>query len=109
MDAGWMLRVARAHAGLSQRAVAERVGVAQSTVARIEGGHVDPLAGTLDRLLRACGFELGLQLAREDAAGVDRSLIREQLGRPPTERVRSMVQASEFAQSVRSAHREAAG
>ena len=104
-----MLRMARSQAGLSQRAVADRVGVSQSTVARIERGQVDPLTGTLDRLLRACGFELGLQAAREDLAGIDRSLIRELLRRSPTERVRSAMQALEFAQRVHAQRGEAAG
>lgn len=100
-----MLRMARRHAGLSQRAVAARAGLPQSTVARIERGQVDPRVGTLDRLLRSCGFELALHPAQEDLAGVDRSLIREQLARSPTERVAAMTVAAEFADRVRAGRR----
>jgi transcriptional regulator with XRE-family HTH domain len=101
MDAGWMLRMARNHAGLSQREVARRAGVPQSTVARVERGHIDPRVTTLDRLLHACGFELSLAVAQHDDAGVDRSLIREQLARSPTERVRAAAAVAELTEGLR--------
>lgn len=41
----------RKGAGLSQRELALRTGVAQPTIARIEGGRVDPRVTTLERLL----------------------------------------------------------
>jgi predicted transcriptional regulator len=102
-----MLRMARRQAGLSQRAVAERAGFPQWTVARIERGQVDPRVGTLDRLLRVCGFELGLQVMQEDLAGVDRTLIREQLARSPTERVASVVAAVRFGELIQAGRQEA--
>lgn len=51
-----MLRDARAQAGVSQRALAEAAGVAQSTVARIERGTVSPTWEMLSRLLDTVGF-----------------------------------------------------
>ena len=45
-------RRARRGLQLSQRAVAERTGVAQSHVSEIEHGLVDPRVGTLVRLAR---------------------------------------------------------
>jgi len=53
---------ARERAGLSQRALAERAGTAQSVVARIELGATSPTTDTLRRLLDAAGFELGMSL-----------------------------------------------
>ena len=53
-----LLRDARMRAGVSQRALSERVGTAQSVVARIEGGQVSPTMTTLARLLAAAGFDL---------------------------------------------------
>jgi transcriptional regulator with XRE-family HTH domain len=53
---------ARERAGLSQRALAERAGTAQSVVARIELGATSPTTETLRRLIDAAGFELGMSL-----------------------------------------------
>ncbi len=53
-----LIRNAREKRGLSQRALAERAGVEQSTVARIELGDADPAYSTVIRLLDAAGFRL---------------------------------------------------
>jgi len=53
-----LLRDARTRAGLSQRALAERVGTSQSVVARIELGDTSPTWSTLSRLIAAAGFDL---------------------------------------------------
>lgn len=53
---------ARERAGLSQRALAQRAGTAQSVVARIELGATSPTTVTLRRLLDAAGFELAMSL-----------------------------------------------
>jgi transcriptional regulator with XRE-family HTH domain len=68
------LRWARLTAGLSQRQLAERSGVPQSTVGRIEAGAIDPRVGTLSRLLRACGFDL--EVTERIGQGIDRTLMR---------------------------------
>ncbi len=47
------LRSAREGAGLSIRDLAERAGVAASTVWRVESGRLDPTVGMLRRLLEA--------------------------------------------------------
>ncbi|MEJ7764391.1 MAG: helix-turn-helix transcriptional regulator, partial [Acidimicrobiales bacterium] len=49
------LRAAREASGLSIRELAERGGVAASTVWRIESGRLDPTVGMLRRLLEAAG------------------------------------------------------
>lgn len=72
-------------AGLSQRELALRTGVAQPTIARIEGGRVDPRVTTLDRLLSACGVDL--VAVDQPGAGVDRTQIRELLRLRPIERL----------------------
>lgn len=59
-----LLKAARARAGLSGRALAERAGVAYSTVARIELGQVDPTTGMLTKLLAAAGEDLELSTHR---------------------------------------------
>jgi transcriptional regulator with XRE-family HTH domain len=62
-EPGALLRAARTKSGLSQRALAERAGTAQSVIARIERGHTSPAWETLKALLRAAGFDL---IARVD-------------------------------------------
>ena len=80
-----MVRWARRRAGFSQRELAERAGVPQSTVARIESGAVDPRASTLRSLLRVC--EVDLEAMAVIGRGIDVSLIREDLKKSPRERL----------------------
>jgi predicted transcriptional regulator len=79
---------ARRRAGLTQRELAAIAGFAQSTVARIESGAIDPRVSTLDELLRSCGEELR---AVERIGVGDRSLPRESLRRTAAERLRQVV------------------
>lgn len=62
MAAGLVL-MAREDAGLSQRELADRVGVAQSEIARIESGKREPSIPTLQRILAGAGAELRFRLA----------------------------------------------
>jgi transcriptional regulator with XRE-family HTH domain len=54
MDAARVLREARRRAGISQTELAEKAGMHQSAVARLERGGAVPRVDTLERLLRAC-------------------------------------------------------
>ena len=87
MDAASLLRYARRRAGLSQRELGRRAGVAQPAIARIERGDISPRIATLDRLLAATGYSI--ELTPRIGEGVDRSLIRAALERTPEERVRA--------------------
>lgn len=53
LESGARIAMARRAAGLTQRALAARSGVAQPHIARIESGRVVPTAQTLERLLQA--------------------------------------------------------
>jgi len=55
---GEEVRRLRAERGLSQQELAQRMGVAQSVVARLEAGGVEPRLSTLDRVAQALGVEL---------------------------------------------------
>jgi transcriptional regulator with XRE-family HTH domain len=85
MDAARILRYARRRAGLSQRELAERTGIAQPAIARIERGSSSPRVDTLDRLLRGAG--LSLEGAPRLGTGVDRTLIRATRATSPEERI----------------------
>jgi transcriptional regulator with XRE-family HTH domain len=84
-----LVRYARRRAGLSQRALAQRAGVPQSTVARIELGRLIPRIDTLERILRATGRTLTSEPVL--GAGEDLSLIRDRLRLTPAERARLAI------------------
>ena len=52
---------ARAEAGLTQEALAERMGTTQSAVARLEGGRVSPTVETLRKYATAVGKRLRVE------------------------------------------------
>jgi transcriptional regulator with XRE-family HTH domain len=62
MDVPEELRLARRRARISQRELAQRLGVAPATLARWESGGVAPTVPLFEAALRACGLEL---VARE--------------------------------------------
>jgi len=96
---------ARRRAGLSQRALAARAGVPPSTVARIETGALDPRIGTVERLLRACGHALEVEI--DHGAGVDLSLLDLTLAMSPQERLENGMAAARVASQMRGAARRA--
>jgi len=54
------ITTARHRAGLSQRALADKVGLAQSHISKIERGAVDPQTTSLVEIARVLGLELSL-------------------------------------------------
>lgn len=101
MRAADILRAARAHAGLTQRALAARAGVPQPTIAAIERGRQDPRYGTLARLVRGCGQEL--DLLPHAGAGVDRTQFRSTLRLSPAQRLARAAAGARTLQQLRSA------
>src|SRR5258708_40144444 len=92
MRAANILRAARAHAGLTQRALSVRAGVPQPTIAAIEIGRQDPRYATLERLVRACGQDLDLVPAPGE--GVDRTQFRSTLRLSPAPRLAPAAQGA---------------
>ena len=62
MDAAITLRGARRRAGLTLRGLAARAGTSHSTLAAYEAGRKTPTVETLDRVVRAAGFDLAIEL-----------------------------------------------
>jgi hypothetical protein len=58
-----LLREARLRAGLTQEDLGARVGTNRPQIARWEAGAVAPSLDTLLELIRACGFDLPLELS----------------------------------------------
>ena len=99
MSAASLLRYARARSNLSQRDLGRRAGVTQASISRIEESKTSPRFETLERLLRACGFEL--EVTPLKGLGVDRTAMRELLGLTPTERARIAAGEANNLESIR--------
>lgn len=63
---GELIREAREAANLSQKELARRSHTAQSAISRLERGRVSPTVETLERILRAAGAELVLDLRTKE-------------------------------------------
>ncbi len=102
LEVGALIREARLISGLSQAALAERIGTTQPVVSRWERDLEVPRIDTLARALQACGFEADLVFRRHD--DVDRTQILRQLTLTPEERLdyyASAARAYELAQDAR--------
>jgi transcriptional regulator with XRE-family HTH domain len=65
-----LVRGVRSETGLSVRALAEAVGVAASTVHRIEQGETQPTVDTLAQIVEAAGSRLRVEAHLDHAASV---------------------------------------
>jgi transcriptional regulator with XRE-family HTH domain len=86
-----LIREARLRAGLTQYELAERTGRDRSVIARWEQGAVAPSLETLVELVRACGFQIPLELAPRDDSNLDR--LRKNVRLSPERRVQRILQA----------------
>ncbi|MHC4108110.1 MAG: helix-turn-helix transcriptional regulator [Planctomycetota bacterium] len=89
-----MVREARRRAGLTQAQLAERAGVPQSTIGRIETGARVPSTALVERLIRAAGFEVRTGLGEPDPE--TDSLFDRTLKRSPRERLTDAARAARF-------------
>ena len=111
-----LLQRARTNAGLSQQALARRVGTSQSAIAKLEQGVTNPTFDTLERFAGACGFAVELKLVPLSAVDsvvdrykqdVDRTLLRENLKKSIDERVRTLGEWQSASEALREATRVA--
>src|SRR5713101_7750277 len=91
MRSGAVIREARLRAGLSQYELAERCGRKRGVIARWEQGAVAPSVETLIELVRACGFDLPLELVPYDPSAGER--LRKNALLSPERRVQRLLQA----------------
>jgi transcriptional regulator with XRE-family HTH domain len=90
MSPSVLVRNARKQAGLTQAELAERAGVTQSVIARLERGGGNPTFLTLERVLHAAGHRLELSAVHQGLRTVDETLIEQQLALAPAERIRGL-------------------
>lgn len=89
--AGAVLRDARRRAGLTQKELARRAGVAQSVISAYESGRRQPALPTLMALVRAAGLDLALTVRRPP----DRTrVLTGPVGRIVRQRRRELVTAA---------------
>ena len=101
MNGAELIRRARHRRGLTQAALARRLGTSQSAIARWERGDISPRVETLKRILDACGFRAAIELRDERPADLDQ--IRERLEWSPAERLRYLEDMLAFEQRARRA------
>ena len=58
MDFNLQLKIARIEAELDQKQAADITGISQSTISEIENGKTNPQRSTLEKLVKAYGYEL---------------------------------------------------
>jgi transcriptional regulator with XRE-family HTH domain len=93
MRSASVIREARLRAGLTQAELADRTRRDRSVIARWEQGVVAPSLDTLLELVRACGFDLPLELVSYDDDRVVR--LQKNLILSPERRVRRLITAVE--------------
>ena len=89
MTGGLLIAEARKRAGITQVELAMRLGTHQSVVARWETGRTHPDFDTVQRAVRAAGFDLGVSISPADDH--DLTLIRQELDREPHQRIAELV------------------
>jgi transcriptional regulator with XRE-family HTH domain len=88
-----LIRKARADAGLTQSQLAERAGLTQSAIARLERGGANPTIATLDNVIAASGHRLVL-VAEQHRPSVDEGQLLERLALTPAERLANFTASS---------------
>ncbi len=99
--AAHLIRTARQEAGLTQAELARRAGMTQSMIARMERPGANPTVDTLDTVLGAAGAYL--TMAPRNDAGIDETLLIQNLRRTPAERLAAHRRAARRAQAFRDA------
>jgi transcriptional regulator with XRE-family HTH domain len=96
-----LLALARIRLDLTQRELAARSGVAQSTIARIETGRVDPGFESVQRILASVGLEPRIHLEALDDH--DQMLAERQSRRTDVERQRHQARHEANVEGFKSA------
>src|SRR5687768_15817372 len=86
MSMGLLIRQARETEGLTQAALARRLGITQPAIARLEAAGDEVTVATLQRALNAMGRRLVLQVVKEKSS-VDETLLHGTLALTPDQRL----------------------
>ena len=94
MISGDLIKEARLRAGLTQTELGERLGKAQSVIARWERDDVSPSLETVRDVVRACGFDLTFFMSKFDESNV--TIIDQHLRMTPAERFADLMARVKF-------------
>ncbi|MGH3115240.1 MAG: helix-turn-helix domain-containing protein [Gaiellaceae bacterium] len=100
MKTGPLIRDARIAEGLTQAALARRLGITQPSVARLEAAGDEVTVATLQRALNAMGRTLVLE-AVERKSSVDETLLHSTLRLTPEQRLQRFKQWYDSIQAIR--------
>jgi transcriptional regulator with XRE-family HTH domain len=103
---GAVIRDARQAEGLTQTALARRLGVTQPAIARLEAAGDEVTVATLQRALNAMGRALVLRVEKRPSS-VDETLLHSTLALTPAERLRQFESWYEDVREIRHAAIEA--
>jgi transcriptional regulator with XRE-family HTH domain len=97
---GSLIRRTREAEGLTQAALARRLGITQPSVARLEAAGDEVGVGTLQRALNAMGRALELRVVARPSS-VDETLLHRTLAMTPDERLKSFESWYEDVRAIR--------
>ena len=106
MVSGDLIREARLRAGLTQAELGERLGKAQSVIARWERGDVLPSMETVRAVVRACELDLTFHLTRYDDSNV--TIIDQHLRMTTAERFADLLERVRFHDQLQRRQRQRA-
>lgn len=93
---GQILREARGRAGVSQRRLAVRTGIAAPALSRIENGHESPSFERFAACLEALGFEPRVELRELAGSEADPVHLDAEAGGTPAERLERLFEWMRF-------------
>lgn len=91
-----MLRDARHRAGISQKQLAIRTGIAAPSISRIENGHESPSFERLATCLEALGFEPSLELRPLGGSQADPVHLAAEAELTPAQRLEGLFEWMRF-------------
>jgi transcriptional regulator with XRE-family HTH domain len=93
---GHILREARCSAGVSQRQLAIRTGIAAPAISRVENGHESPSFERFTALMAALGFEPRVELRELSGSEADPVHLAAEAQLTPAERLQSLFSWMKF-------------
>jgi transcriptional regulator with XRE-family HTH domain len=93
---GQILRDARRRAGVSQRRLAIRTGIAAPSISRIENGHESPSFERFAACLQALGFEPSVELHELAGSRADPVHLAAEAQLTPAQRLESLFEWMRF-------------
>ncbi len=97
---GQVLRDARRRAGISQKQLAIRTGIAAPAISRIENGHESPSFERFATCLEALGFEPKVELRPLGGSRADPMHLAAEAELTPAQRLESLFEWMRFGDSL---------